>query len=278
MKVLLNKHYTGIIRWMPSGNSFIIVDSKRFVAEILPEHFKTAKFSSFTRKLHRWGFVRHYKGDEAGAFYHESFRRGKLDLIDRMTCHKDEPAKPVTVLSPPALPASGKSAEPAPATIPVPVARVSLPTPAQIIPRATRDPCVNFDAAIELEVARRVQERFDAAVLGRAQALLLIQKEQQRIKRQGLQLLQQEQERQLIQQQQERQLLQEEALRNSAILGNPINQGWSQDSISMLKRSILPLQGLSLEYKLRLLSGGGAPDVQPFKSMPKTNIFGAKTA
>jgi hypothetical protein len=93
MKVLSDKNNAHIITWMPSGKSFNILKPKLFVADILPGHFKTAKYSSFTRKLHRWGFMRHYRGEEAGAFYHNDFQRGRLDLVEEMTCHKAEPPK-----------------------------------------------------------------------------------------------------------------------------------------------------------------------------------------
>jgi HSF-type DNA-binding len=93
MKVLSDKQYADIITWMPSGKSFNILKPKAFVVDILPQHFKTAKYSSFTRKLHRWGFMRHYRGEEAGAFYHKDFQRARLDLVEEMTCHKAEPTK-----------------------------------------------------------------------------------------------------------------------------------------------------------------------------------------
>ena len=93
MKVLSDRRFSHIITWMPSGKSFTIVKPKAFVAEILPGHFKSAKYSSFTRKLHRWGFMRHYRGDESGAFYHEEFQRGRLDLVEKMTCHKGAPGE-----------------------------------------------------------------------------------------------------------------------------------------------------------------------------------------
>lgn len=88
MKVLSNKDFSDIITWMPSGRSFSVIKPKAFTAAILPDHFKSAKYSSFTRKLHRWGFTRHYKGDEAGAFYHKDFQKDRLDLTEKMTCHK----------------------------------------------------------------------------------------------------------------------------------------------------------------------------------------------
>ena len=88
MKVLCQKQFREIITWLPDGKSFTIVRPKAFVNEILPQHFKQAKYSSFTRKLHRWGFQRHLRGEEAGAFFHKSFQRGRLDLVEKMTCYK----------------------------------------------------------------------------------------------------------------------------------------------------------------------------------------------
>jgi HSF-type DNA-binding len=88
MKVLSQSEYSDIISWLPDGKSFNILKPKAFVAEILPDHFKQAKYSSFTRKLHRWGFQRHLRGEEAGAFYHNLFQRGMPDLLDKMTCYK----------------------------------------------------------------------------------------------------------------------------------------------------------------------------------------------
>jgi HSF-type DNA-binding len=90
LKVLSQTEYTEIITWLPDGKSFTIIRPKAFVAEILPDIFKSAKYSSFTRKLHRWGFQRHLRGEHAGAFYHKHFIRGRLDLVERMTCHKDD--------------------------------------------------------------------------------------------------------------------------------------------------------------------------------------------
>ena len=104
MKVLSNKEFADIIAWTPSGKAFNILQPKLFTAKILPSHFKQAKYSSFTRKLHRWGFMRHYRGPEAGAFFHKHFRRGRMDLAEKMSCAKpggssppSKPKKPVTV-------------------------------------------------------------------------------------------------------------------------------------------------------------------------------------
>lgn len=117
MKVLSDKQFAHIITWMPSGKSFNILKPKAFVADILPQNFKTAKYSSFTRKLHRWGFMRHYRGEEAGAFYHKDFQRGRLDLVDEMTCHKAEPPKSAAAMA--SFAALSAEAPKKPAPVPV---------------------------------------------------------------------------------------------------------------------------------------------------------------
>jgi hypothetical protein len=94
MKVLSQPEYNEIITWLPDGKSFTIVRPKAFVTDILMIHFKQAKYSSFTRKLHRWGFQRHLRGEEAGAFFHKLFQRGRLDMVEKMTCYKPDQNKP----------------------------------------------------------------------------------------------------------------------------------------------------------------------------------------
>mmetsp|Transcript_17613 Transcript_17613/g.27190 ORF Transcript_17613/g.27190 Transcript_17613/m.27190 type:complete len:655 (+) Transcript_17613:121-2085(+) len=93
MRVLSIKEYDGVIKWLPAGKSWVIVDTKAFSKRVLPIHFKEAKYSSFTRKLHRWGFQRHLRGEETGAFFHKDFRRGRMDLCEQMSCYKPRPPK-----------------------------------------------------------------------------------------------------------------------------------------------------------------------------------------
>lgn len=55
----------------------------------MPRHFGgrapgIAKFTSFTRKLNRWGFKRVARGKEMGAYYHDEFRRGDADACAAM--------------------------------------------------------------------------------------------------------------------------------------------------------------------------------------------------
>ena len=211
MKVLSNKELEHIITWMPTGKSFSIIDPKAFVATVLPEEFKSAKYASFTRKLHRWGFLRHYRGEEAGAFYHEHFQRDSPDLVEKMTCYKTSgtPATGTQTNTPQVVvrkqlskqqrDTKGTSTEMQPTPPPQqqilgsssaaaskPAARnqnqVSRPIPQlQQQQQQQQQQQINLsgfsgqqmgmaerlNAAIELEVARRLQERIQAAALSR---------------------------------------------------------------------------------------------------------------
>lgn len=206
MKVLSNKEFEPIITWMPSGKSFSIVDSKAFVADVLPEQFKSAKYASFTRKLHRWGFMRHYRGEEAGAFYHNLFRKDRLDLVEQMTCHKELASQTTTKMP--------KVAQVAPRPIvqqqlqqqlqhqqqhqqiqqqqhhqqnvPVPLGdeimaklRSQLSISGLQAPQPQVGAAQRLNAAIELEVARRIQERIKAAAVSRQTLALVNQLQQQ---------------------------------------------------------------------------------------------------
>ena len=79
-----------IIEWTENGLSFVIHDKDRFTAEILTVYFnKCAKFSSFARRLHRWGFVNAAetpsRGGASCAFSHPKFCRDMPELCLQMT-------------------------------------------------------------------------------------------------------------------------------------------------------------------------------------------------
>lgn len=44
------------VAWCRDGKSFIINNCDEFTRNVVPKFFKPTKFSSFTRKLYRWGF------------------------------------------------------------------------------------------------------------------------------------------------------------------------------------------------------------------------------
>ena len=52
--------------WLPDEKSFVVVNPDRFCNHVLKTAFKEAKYASFIRKVHRWGFVRLTSG--AGMF------------------------------------------------------------------------------------------------------------------------------------------------------------------------------------------------------------------
>ena len=59
MAILSNKEHEEIISWMVDGNGFMIHQKKLFETEVIPHYYqKPTKYSSFTRKLSRWGFRR----------------------------------------------------------------------------------------------------------------------------------------------------------------------------------------------------------------------------
>ena len=71
MSVLDNDHFSDIITWLPHGKGFIILQKKKFASDVMPIYFKHSKFTSFTRKLNRWGFTRVSRGPETGSYYHK---------------------------------------------------------------------------------------------------------------------------------------------------------------------------------------------------------------
>lgn len=82
MKVLEDKDWVHIISWNPSGKSFSVLHPKVFEAQVMPIHFDSRTYSSFTRELRSWGFVRQSKGPEAGGLFHEDFQEGRWDLAE----------------------------------------------------------------------------------------------------------------------------------------------------------------------------------------------------
>eukprot|EP00957_Ditylum_brightwellii_P012030 908669-Ditylum_brightwellii.AAC.1 len=82
MEILSNEENSDIITWLDHGKGFVIIQKKRFVLEVMPKFFKQSKYTSFTRKLNRWGFTRVSRGPEMGAYYH------------RMACQPSKSSSP----------------------------------------------------------------------------------------------------------------------------------------------------------------------------------------
>lgn len=88
------------ISWLPHGKGFTIHKKELFSEKVLPRYFKESKFTSFTRKLNRWGFSRVTRGSEAGSYYHPYFQKGNLRRTLLMQCtqrpnSKKKKAQPV---------------------------------------------------------------------------------------------------------------------------------------------------------------------------------------
>jgi hypothetical protein len=105
--VLADPTVRDIITWLPHGKSFVVLRPDVFVNQVLPRYFpaegtnrvtgahETAtsiegvhKYSSFTRKLNRWGFRQISRGPDAGAFCHDLFQRDDPNLCRGMICQK----------------------------------------------------------------------------------------------------------------------------------------------------------------------------------------------
>lgn len=122
MSVLDNDRLSDIITWLPHGKGFIILQKKKFAAEVMPIFFKHSKFTSFTRKLNRWGFTRVSKGPETGSYYHKYFQKGNHHLCMQMHCQ----SKPNSNISP----------RQSPPTVAVESPKVASPKAVQLSPNS----------------------------------------------------------------------------------------------------------------------------------------------
>lgn len=71
LQILSDESNADSIAWLPHGLAFIIVDRHKLISDVLPKYFDKIKYTSFTRKLKRWQFVRVPSGDGGVAFYNK---------------------------------------------------------------------------------------------------------------------------------------------------------------------------------------------------------------
>jgi HSF-type DNA-binding len=65
MEILDDPENADVLSWLHHGRGFVIYRKKAFEQRLLPKYFnKQSKYSSFTRKLNRWGFSRVTRGPE----------------------------------------------------------------------------------------------------------------------------------------------------------------------------------------------------------------------
>lgn len=88
MDMLLDDQYSGIITFLPDGQQFGIIHSKKFCEQVMPKVFGIRTFSSFVRKLNRWGFERvmEKKTHDVDIFRHELFVKGNWAACARIKC------------------------------------------------------------------------------------------------------------------------------------------------------------------------------------------------
>lgn len=70
-KILSNPEYSGIISWLPNGESWRVLQPKVFAEKIIPLYFRHARFPSFMRQVNGWGFRRISEGVDENSYSNE---------------------------------------------------------------------------------------------------------------------------------------------------------------------------------------------------------------
>ena len=87
MKSLTENPNEDAVAWLPDGKSFVVVNPTIFTEKVLKKVFlKESKYSSFVRKLNRWGFVRLTSGTGLDCFHQPLFRKNRPDLASLISC------------------------------------------------------------------------------------------------------------------------------------------------------------------------------------------------
>ena len=88
MDMLLDKQYDGIVTFLPDDQQFGIIHARRFSEEIMPKVFGIRTFSSFVRKLNRWGFERvmEKKTHDVDVFRHDLFMKDNWTACSKIKC------------------------------------------------------------------------------------------------------------------------------------------------------------------------------------------------
>jgi len=88
MVILSDSDNKDAISWLPDGSGFVILNRKKLLSRILPLYSKLSKYTSFTRRLKRWGFVCSSRGPGICFHSHKLFFRDYPELSLRMRCQQ----------------------------------------------------------------------------------------------------------------------------------------------------------------------------------------------
>lgn len=93
-QMLLEEKYIDVVRWTPTGTSFVVLNTNEFTKNILPIHFKHSNFASFVRQLNKYDFHKvkipteekqtYQYGDDAWEFQHPDFKRDDMDALENI--------------------------------------------------------------------------------------------------------------------------------------------------------------------------------------------------
>lgn len=86
MEIINDEANSDVITWAPEGNGFVILNKNRLATDVLPKVFKMTQYTSFTRRLKRWGFLisRTTHGGSASSYYHPMFTKDDVSNIFKM--------------------------------------------------------------------------------------------------------------------------------------------------------------------------------------------------
>eukprot|EP00816_Leptocylindrus_hargravesii_P012743 CAMPEP_0196823248 /NCGR_PEP_ID=MMETSP1362-20130617/86710_1 /TAXON_ID=163516 /ORGANISM="Leptocylindrus danicus, Strain CCMP1856" /LENGTH=805 /DNA_ID=CAMNT_0042203063 /DNA_START=43 /DNA_END=2460 /DNA_ORIENTATION=- len=73
--MLSRVEYSHIICWLDNGKAWMVLDQTNLEKQVLRRYFRHGKYSSFSRQVNGWGFMRITSGDQRNAYYHELFVR-----------------------------------------------------------------------------------------------------------------------------------------------------------------------------------------------------------
>ena len=67
--ILSTDGHDDVISWLEDGKSWRVYDKQRFIDEVMPNYFESAKWKSFLRQVNGWGFKRSKCGRLDIAYY-----------------------------------------------------------------------------------------------------------------------------------------------------------------------------------------------------------------